>query len=154
MLFDFWYLSIYVFIHIIQLQLPPFSPITLSCSTHPIPHIQPSPTLPLSMGPLYMFLDLTHPFFPPLPLYLPLVTVSLFFISMSLVLFCSLVCLQQINFYCVKHLRFGDFCRNSHELHLLAKWLTGTVQMQRIWKYQKCLYQHHSKTMFNNYRFY
>ena len=61
----------------------------------PLPHLPPAilPPLALSMGPLYMFLDdpsLPLPHYISLPL--PLGTVSLFFISMSLVLFCSLVC--------------------------------------------------------------
>ena len=65
---------------------PPYSP-------RPYPH--PPPTfnalLSLSMGPLYMFLvdlSLSLPHYPPLPS--PLGTVSLFFISMSLVIFWSL----------------------------------------------------------------
>ena len=50
------------------------------------------PTLALPMGSLYMFLDNPSPSFPHYPpLPAPLVTVSLFFISMSLVLFCLFV---------------------------------------------------------------
>ena len=64
---------------------PHFPPIPLHCPTHPhFPHSIPT-LLSLSMGPLYMFLDNPSPSFlhylPPLS---PLVTVSLFFISMSL----------------------------------------------------------------------
>ena len=60
----------------------------------PTSYIQFSPPLlSLSMGPLYIFLDDPASSFPhyPTPASL-LVTVSLFFISMSLVLFCLLVC--------------------------------------------------------------
>ena len=58
-------------------------------------HLPPSilPSLALSMGPLYMFLDDPFPSFPCyLPLRSLLVTVHLFFISMSLVIFSLLVC--------------------------------------------------------------
>ena len=71
---------------------PHSPPITL---THPhLSHsILPPPLLSLSMGPLYLFLDEPSPSLslctlPPSPL----VTVSLFFISMSLVMFYLLVC--------------------------------------------------------------
>ena len=60
-------------------------------ATHP--HLQPSILLPLtlSMGPLYMVLDSPSSIFPHYPSPLPpLITVSLFFISMSLVIFCLL----------------------------------------------------------------
>ena len=44
---------------VVQLQVSPFFPTTLPCpASH---HIQSSPWLSLSMGPLYMFLDLTLP---------------------------------------------------------------------------------------------
>ena len=80
------------FFIVVQLQLSPFS---LYCSPLPCPsppHIQSSPTLVWSMSPLYLFLDLALPLlFPFIHLPSPLVTVSLFFISMSLVVFCSLV---------------------------------------------------------------
>ena len=59
----------------------------------PIPNSHPRscPPLALSMGPSYVFLDGPSPF--PLVILFcsPLVTVCLFFISMSLVLFCLLV---------------------------------------------------------------
>ena len=56
-------------------------------------HPQFYPPLVLSIGPLYLFLDDPSASFPHfLPPPYPLVTVSLFFISMSLVLFCLLVC--------------------------------------------------------------
>ena len=62
-------------------------------SHFPPPTLNPSPPLTLSMGPLYMFLYDPAPSFPhnPSPLSL-LVTASLFFISMSLVTFCLLIC--------------------------------------------------------------
>ena len=70
-------------------------PVTLS-PTPPNPTSHPQSFSPsaLSMGPLYMFLDdlslsFPHYLFP----LSPLITVSLFFISMSLVLFCLLVLL-------------------------------------------------------------
>ena len=70
-----------------------FSPITLPALATPTSHSQSFPQSSLSMGPSYTFLDLSFPSFPH---YLspptPLVTVSLFLTSMSLVLFCSLVC--------------------------------------------------------------
>ena len=62
--------------------------------TPAIPIFHPSSYLPLilSMCPLYIFLK-THPLFPPIsPPTSPLVTVSLFFISLTLVIFCLLVC--------------------------------------------------------------
>ena len=70
----------------------------ISRTTHH--HLPPSilPPSTLSMGPLYMFFDDPFPSFlspslscyhPPSP---PLVIVSLFFISFSLVIFCLLVC--------------------------------------------------------------
>ena len=70
-----------------------FFPLHSPCPTHP--HLPPLilPPLALSICPLYMFLDDPSPIFPhyhPPPSH-PLVTVSLFFISMSLVLFYLLV---------------------------------------------------------------
>ena len=68
---------------------PPLSPVPPTPTSHP----QSYPSLALAMGPLYMFLDDPSPSFlcyPPLPS--PLVTLSLFFISVFLVLFCLLVC--------------------------------------------------------------
>ena len=63
----------------------------------PISHIQSSPPLFFVHGSFIHILWWPFPFPSPLPsgyspLPSPLVTVSLFFISMSLVLFCSLVC--------------------------------------------------------------
>ena len=59
----------------------------------PTSHPQSYHPLALSVGPLYMFLDDPFPSFPCyLPPPSPLVTVSLFFISVSLVIFCLLVC--------------------------------------------------------------
>ena len=80
---------------VVQVYLSPFS-----CHHFPPPHPSPPPhpqsyhPLALSLGPLYMFLDDPSPSFPHYPLPLsPLVTVNLFFISMSLVVFCLLVLL-------------------------------------------------------------
>ena len=56
----------------------------------PISNLSP---LVLSMGPLHLFFDDSFPSFPHyIPPTYPLVTVSLFFISMSLVIFFLLVC--------------------------------------------------------------
>ena len=75
--------------------MSPFSP-HYSPLPNPTFHIQSSahtPTsLSLSMGPLYLFLDLTLPFLSLLSPSPSLVTVSLLFIYMSLVIFYSLVC--------------------------------------------------------------
>ena len=70
---------------IISLPIPPHP-------THP--HLPPSrlPPLAVSMCPLYMFLANLSSFPPSAPPISPLVTVSLFFIYMSLVVFCLLVC--------------------------------------------------------------
>ena len=82
----------FIFI-VVQIQLSPFPATRFPRPTHP--HLPPSvpPSLALSLFPLYVFLgDL----FPSFPHYLsppsPLVTVSLFFISMFQVVFCLLVC--------------------------------------------------------------
>ena len=82
------------FFHYYSITVVPISPPLLS-PTLPIStsHIQSSPPLALCMGPSYMFLEDPSPSFPcysPSPS--PLVTVSLFCISMSLALFCLLVC--------------------------------------------------------------
>ena len=73
---------------------PHYSPLSYSPSTSPI---QSFPLLSLSMCPLHMFLDpsLTFPFYPPpaSPLRRAMGRgINLFFVSMSLVLFCSLIC--------------------------------------------------------------
>ena len=74
---------------VVSIFLSPFPPATPTTTSHP----QSEPPLALSMGPLYMFLDNPSPSFPHYPLSLsPLVSVSLFFTSVSLVLFCSFVC--------------------------------------------------------------
>ena len=70
------------------LHPPLLSPIPPTPTSHPWSY----PRLAWSMGPLYMFLDNPCPSFPNIPFPSPLVTVSLFFISMSLVVFCLLVC--------------------------------------------------------------
>ena len=82
------------FVVVVQVQLSPFSP--HHSPTHPcLPPLN-LPTLALSVCPLYMFLDGLSPVFPHYPSpHSPLVTVSLFFISMSLVIFCFLVCLYR-----------------------------------------------------------
>ena len=70
-----------------------FPPSTPPCPNHPCLPLLIRPPLALSTGPWYVFLDDPSPIF---PYYLscssPLVTVSLFFISMCLVIFCLLVC--------------------------------------------------------------
>ena len=74
---------------IIVLIFPPFLPPALP---NPTSYNQSSPSS-RSMGPPRMLPDLTLALLCPLsPSLSPLVTDSLFFISMSLVLFCSLVC--------------------------------------------------------------
>ena len=75
----------------VRVQLSLFSP---STPTHPcLPPLN-LPALALSICLLYMFLDDPSPIFPhysSVPSF-PLVTVSLFFISMSLVMICLLLC--------------------------------------------------------------
>ena len=68
-----------------------FPTTTLPCSTHT--YLPPSILHPFgSMGPLHMFIYNPFPSFPHyFPLRSPLVTVTLLLISMSLVVFCSLV---------------------------------------------------------------
>ena len=68
----FFYYNNYIFFIAVQLQLSPFPSHYSPCPTHPhLPHsILPCP-LSLSMGPLYMFLDLT------LSLLSPLIPASL-----------------------------------------------------------------------------
>ena len=90
--------GIVFFLIVVQVQLSPFSPHHVP---HPIhPRFPTSNLLPLglSMGPLNMVLDGLSPIFPQYPsLPSPLVSVSLFFISMSLVIFCLLI--QLIRFH-------------------------------------------------------
>ena len=74
---------------VVSIVLPPLS--------HPYPyltsHFQSFCPLALSMGPLYIFLDNTSPFFPHYPpTPTTLIAISLFFMSMSPVIFCLLVC--------------------------------------------------------------
>ena len=82
-----------LFFIVVQVQLSPLPPNTHPRPTHP--HLPPLvlPSLALSMCALCMFLDDPSPTSPhyssPLS---PLVTVNLFFISMTLVIFCLLVC--------------------------------------------------------------
>ena len=81
-----------LFFIVVQVQLSPFSP-HQSLSPQPFP---PSPmilpTLSFSICPLYVFLDDLSSFPLLSPPLCPLVTVSLFFISISLDIFCLLVC--------------------------------------------------------------
>ena len=78
-------MSKYSFLH-----FPP--PLSLTPPT-PTSHPQSYPPLAFSMCPLYVFLDGPPPIFPHYPSSpSPLVTVSLFFIPMSLLIFCLLVC--------------------------------------------------------------
>ena len=73
---------------VVSIFPPPLSPHLPTPTSHP-PSVH---LLALSMGPLYMFLD-PSPFFPYCPLLpTPLVTVRLFLITMSLVIFYLLVC--------------------------------------------------------------
>ena len=82
-----------------QLQLSPFPSITLPCPTHPrLPHsILPAPCCPCPWV-LYMCSLMTLPLLCPIiPLPSPLVSVGLFFISMFLVIFCSLVLMIRLH---------------------------------------------------------
>ena len=70
-----------------------FPPLLSSTPLTLTSHSQYYPSLALSVGPLYMLLDDPFHSFPHhLSLPSPLVTVSLFFISMFLVIVCLLVC--------------------------------------------------------------
>ena len=95
--------------------------------TPPFPYPSPPPTfnpfpspLSLSMGPLYMFLkdpSSSFPHYPPFPS--PLVTVSFFFISMSLVVFHSLVC-------------FGDYISLVNEIICFLSFITWLISLSII----------------------
>ena len=75
---------------IVSIRHPPTPP----CPTHPCLPFSNLPLLALSMCPLYMFLDGPSPIIPNYPSPpSSLLTVSLFIISMSLVVFCLLVLL-------------------------------------------------------------
>ena len=90
-----------------------FSSTVVSIFLPPLPPSQPSPPstfdltslpwshlpLALPMCPVYMFLDDPSPLPPLSPPTSHLVTVSLFFISMSLVIFCLLVCFIRFHLY-------------------------------------------------------
>ena len=95
-LFNLFFIMLFIF-SVVQLQLslypPYYSPLPYRSPTSDShSSLSPNP-LSVSMGPLYMFLDLTLPLLcPVIPLPSPLLTVSLFFISMSLVLFSLLLC--------------------------------------------------------------
>ena len=83
---------IYLSIIVVHVQLSPSSHLHFSPSS--TSHPQSFPPLALSMGLLYMFLDEPFPSLPCYPSSLfPLLTVSVFFISMFLVIFCLLVCI-------------------------------------------------------------
>ena len=88
----FYVLYIFLFFWIVQVQLSPFSP-----HRSPPPHLSLPPTLPPThFGFLHvsfiLFLGDPSSIFPHYPSPpTPLVTVSLFFISVSLVIFCVLV---------------------------------------------------------------
>ena len=86
----FWIQSFYFLIFLLfKYSCLHFPSTTFPCPTHPTFYPQSFPPLALSMSPLYMFLDDPSPFFPRYcPPPSPLVTVSLFFISVSVVLFC------------------------------------------------------------------
>ena len=79
------YIFLNIFVIVVQVQLSPFSP-------HHYPHLMLDPT-PIWPCPCVLYTCSLMTFFlhyPPSPS--PLVTVSLFLISMSLVIFCLLVC--------------------------------------------------------------
>ena len=83
---------LFYFLTVVQVKLSPFSP--HHCPTHLRLPLSNPPPLALSMCPLYMFFDGPSPISPPSSFFLsPLVTGRLFFISMSLVIFCLLVLL-------------------------------------------------------------
>ena len=89
-LFKICALSFFIYV---QVQLSPLSHTTHACLSNPLHHPRSYP-LVFSLCPLCMFIDdpspiLLHYYTPPILL----VTLSLFFISMSLVMFCLLVCL-------------------------------------------------------------
>ena len=94
---EYWFCFFYfIFFIVVQVQLCPFSSTTFPCPTHSY--------LPHSVLPLIGFVPVSSilvpwqsfPFVLPLPS--PLVTVRLFFISMSLVIFCLLVLLISFHF--------------------------------------------------------
>ena len=88
-------LNFYVFLLLYNYSCPHFSPLLSPALPTPTSHIQSSSPSPLSssMGPLCMFPDDPSPYLPHYPPpHSTLFTVSLFFISMSLGIFCLLVC--------------------------------------------------------------
>ena len=89
---NFMYLFMYLFLLFFKYNCLHFPP-PPSCPTHH--HLSPSnlPLLALPICPLYLFLDGPSPINPNYPLSpSSVVTVGLFFISMSVVVFCLLVC--------------------------------------------------------------
>ena len=99
--------------------IPDFSPVALPCpATHPTLSVTPCPVVHYH-GPLYMFLDQTSSF-PLFPFFLsppsPLITVSLFLISMSLFLFCLFVLLIMFHL----QVRSYGICLSSPGLFHLA----------------------------------
>ena len=90
--FPFIFLNLHIYLLFLEYSCLHF-PLLLFPAPHtPTSYPQPFPTLDLSMHPLYMFLDNSFPSFSHyLPPSSPLVIVSLFFISISLFIFSSLL---------------------------------------------------------------
>ena len=93
------FICLFLFVLLFKCSCLHFTPTTVPCSSDP--HLPPSILTPFGcvLGSFIRFLDApspSFPLYPPSPS--PLVTVSLFFISVSLVIFCLLVCLL-IRFY-------------------------------------------------------
>ena len=89
----FLFFSFLKFFIVVQLQLPCIFPIALLCLV-PLPHPESIPPIALAHESCIHVPWLAPSFFfphQPFPSY-PLVTVNLFYISKSLLLFCSLVC--------------------------------------------------------------
>ena len=90
------------------------------CSTHP--HLPPSILSPFGFvhGSFIMFLDNLSPSFPRYsPPTSPMVTITLFFISVSLVIFCLLVCfVDQVPL--IQYLRSYGICLSPPGLFHLA----------------------------------
>ena len=98
---------------VVSIFSPPLSTTPPTATSHP----QSYPTLALSMDLLYIILDDLHllrSYYPPLPS--PVVTVSLVFISMSLVLFCLFVLLIRFQL----KVRSYGICLSPPGLHHLA----------------------------------
>ena len=90
----YWFILFFNFLLLFNYSCPHFLALLSPAPPPPNSYILSPRTVSLFLGPLYMFLDLTLPHLSPLflsPLS-SLVTVSLFFISMPLVLSCLFVC--------------------------------------------------------------